>query len=78
MVQHTLRSGSDSKDHFEDIERKKAGDSWGEVAYKKFPYLTKAYNSEDWLVVTHPTTNSPAYGLYAADSRVGVARVRNR
>lgn len=34
MVQHTLRSGSDSKDHFEDIERKKAGDSWGEVAYK--------------------------------------------
>jgi hypothetical protein len=32
-------------------------------------------NSEDSLVLTHPTTNSPACGLNAARSRVGVARV---
>ncbi|KAJ5249574.1 hypothetical protein N7524_011890 [Penicillium chrysogenum] len=36
MVQHTLRSGSDSEDHFEDMERKKAGDSWGEVACEQW------------------------------------------
>ncbi|KAJ5790725.1 uncharacterized protein N7518_007736 [Penicillium psychrosexuale] len=29
--------------------------------------------SEDSLVVTHPTTNSPACGLCAASSSVGVA-----
>ncbi|KAJ5275614.1 hypothetical protein N7505_004159, partial [Penicillium chrysogenum] len=33
----------------------------------------KTYNSEDSLVVTHPTTNSPACGLCAASSSVGVA-----
>ncbi|KAF3003903.1 hypothetical protein E8E15_000711 [Penicillium rubens] len=36
MVQHTLRSGSDSEDHFEGMERKKAGDSWGEVACEQW------------------------------------------
>ncbi|KAJ5783594.1 uncharacterized protein N7518_009271, partial [Penicillium psychrosexuale] len=34
---------------------------------------TKTYNSEDSLVVTHPTTNSPACGLCAVSSSVGVA-----
>jgi hypothetical protein len=28
---------------------------------------TKTYNSEDSLVVTHPTTNSPACGLSTAE-----------
>ena len=37
----------------------------------------KTYNSEDSLVVTNPTTNSPACGLNAAESRVGAAQVRN-
>ncbi|KAJ5468711.1 hypothetical protein N7475_006463 [Penicillium sp. IBT 31633x] len=30
-------------------------------------YKTKTYNSEDSLVVTHPTTNSPACGLSTAE-----------
>ena len=37
----------------------------------------KTYNSEDSLVVTHPTTNSPACGLSTVNSREGVAWVRN-
>ncbi|KAJ5845049.1 hypothetical protein N7534_008718 [Penicillium rubens] len=39
---------------------------------------TKTYNSEDSLVVTHPTTNSPACGFCSISSRVGVARVSRR
>ncbi|OJJ42162.1 hypothetical protein ASPZODRAFT_137468 [Penicilliopsis zonata CBS 506.65] len=35
----------------------------------------KTCNSRDSLVVTHPTTNLPACGLCAADSRVAAARV---
>ncbi|KAJ5521433.1 hypothetical protein N7527_005548 [Penicillium freii] len=31
------------------------------------PAKTKTYNSEDSLVVTHPTTNSPACGLSTAE-----------
>jgi hypothetical protein len=31
----------------------------------------KTYNSRDSLVVTHPTTNRPACGLNAVNTRVG-------
>ncbi|KAJ5790730.1 uncharacterized protein N7518_007741, partial [Penicillium psychrosexuale] len=37
---------------------------------KRAPHFThskKTYNSEDSLVVTHPTTNSPACGLSTAE-----------
>ncbi|KAJ9483381.1 hypothetical protein VN97_g10024, partial [Penicillium thymicola] len=44
------------------------------VKYVSRPYTkqtqeekTKTYNSEDSLVVTHPTTNSPACGLSTAE-----------
>ncbi|KAJ5520703.1 hypothetical protein N7463_001156 [Penicillium fimorum] len=36
----------------------------GEVARRR---TKKTYNSEDSLVVTHPTTNSPACGLSTAE-----------
>jgi hypothetical protein len=44
---------------------------------KKIKKSKKTYNSRDSLVVTHPTTNLPACGLCAVNSRVGVARVRS-
>ena len=34
----------------------------------------KTYNSRDSLVVTHPTTNRPACGLCAVNSRVGASK----
>ncbi|KUM55938.1 hypothetical protein ACN42_g11297 [Penicillium freii] len=34
---------------------------------KKYAKKAKTYNSEDSLVVTHPTTNSPACGLSTAE-----------
>ncbi|KUM56252.1 hypothetical protein ACN42_g10971 [Penicillium freii] len=49
----------------------------GGLKMKRTNEKQKTYNSEDSLVVTHPTTNSPACGLYAVNSSVGVARVRN-
>ena len=36
---------------------------------------SKTYNSQDSYVVTHHTTNWPACGLCAVNSRVGAARV---
>jgi hypothetical protein len=38
-----------------------------EVEKKTKKNKTKTYNSEDSLVVTHPTTNSPACGLSTAE-----------
>ena len=37
--------------------------------------MTKTYNSQDSHVVTHHTTNWPACGLSAGNSRVGAALV---
>jgi hypothetical protein len=37
------------------------------MEFKKRLKKTKTYNSEDSLVVTHPTTNSPACGLSTAE-----------
>ncbi|KAJ5202290.1 hypothetical protein N7449_004369 [Penicillium cf. viridicatum] len=39
--------------------------TWGQYRNKK--QKKKTYNSEDSLVVTHPTTNSPACGLSTAE-----------
>ncbi|KOS47114.1 hypothetical protein ACN38_g1892 [Penicillium nordicum] len=49
----------------------------GSFLTKKKIGWTRTYNSEDLLVVTHPTTNSPACGLCAVNSSVDVARARN-
>jgi hypothetical protein len=38
---------------------------------KKKKKASKTYNSRDSLVVTHPTTNRPACGLNAVNTRVG-------
>ena len=46
------------------INRNYDGDKHGEPKIKS---KTKTYNSEDSLVVTHPTTNSPACGLSTAE-----------
>ena len=40
------------------------------VAIRVASLKNKTYNSRDSLVVTHPTTNRPACGLHAVDSRV--------
>jgi hypothetical protein len=37
------------------------------INIEKMMQKTKTYNSEDSLVVTHPTTNSPACGLSTAE-----------
>jgi hypothetical protein len=41
---------------------------------KKKKRMEKTYNSEDSHVVTHHTTNWPARGLCAVDSRVDAAQ----
>jgi hypothetical protein len=59
MVQHTLRSGSDSEDHFEDMERKKAGDSWGEVACEVPSELNRPRPTRsEWLYSWLKTTTT--------------------
>ena len=43
------------------------GDCKGDFPRIKKQNENKTYNSEDSLVVTHPTTNSPACGLSTAE-----------